>query len=64
MAVARPWAGTLRYHQQLRDTEFAVDVRTAYGLRDSAAVERSDGYKLGSAIFVMTPFRYNVFVGV
>ena len=27
----------------------------------SAAAERSDGYKQGSAFFVMTPFRHNVF---
>ena len=31
---------------------------------DSAAAERSDGYKLRSAFFVMTPFRYIFFVGV
>ena len=30
----------------------------------SAAAGRSDGYKQGSAFFVMTPFRHNVFVGV
>ena len=33
-------------------------------MSDSAAAERSDGYKLGFAFFVMTPFRHNVFVGV
>ena len=27
----------------------------------SAAAGRSDGYKQGSAFFVMTPFRHNVF---
>ena len=38
-----------------------IPVRTAMGYgSDSAAAEQSDGYKLGSAFFVMTPFRYNV----
>ena len=41
-----------------------VPVRTAMGYgSDSVAAERSDGYKLGSAFFKMTPFRYNVFEG-
>ena len=41
-----------------------IPVRPAMGYgSDSAAAEQSDGYKLGSAFFVMAPFRYNVFRG-
>ena len=44
-------------------TRSTLERRMGY-MTDSTVVERSDGCKLGSAFFVIRPFRYNVFVGV
>ena len=55
--------GVGRLRESVTSRQYGPSSSMACGLY-SAAAGRSDGYEQGSAFFVMTPFRHNVFVGM
>ena len=57
------WGGGDCLEDRNEKTRSTLERRMGYAT-NSAAAEPSIGYKLGSAFFVMTPFRYNVSVQV